>query len=94
MSNASTVSASTTEENLAESSVENITDQILAEASENFRSDDHFPQDVSRMSEEEEIIDIMDRDLPTTSGGESSLRRRTACVEKEEDRISIKLKYM
>lgn len=95
MSNASTASTSTTEENLAESSVENITEQILAEASESYRNNQSDSENTLR--EEEQIIREMDRDLPSTSSGENSLRRRRAASEivgKEEDKILIKLKYI
>jgi hypothetical protein len=96
------VSASTTEENLAENSVDQITDQIISEASENYRSNENSQQDF--LTEEEQIIREMDRDLPTTSGeSSSSMRRRIVAPstlseplieQKEEDKISIKLKYI
>lgn len=98
----STVSASTTvSENLAESSVENITDQILAEASENYNensSPESSPLD-NDITEEEQLIREMDRDLPTTSESAGSLRHRITSVEltdepNEEEKISIKLKYI
>ena len=99
VSNVSTVSASTTEENLAESSVENITDQILAEASENYNENSSPELLDNDITEEEQLIREMDRDLPTTSGAASSLRHRITSVEltdeqNEEEKISIKLKYI
>jgi hypothetical protein len=91
------VSNSTTEENLAENSVENITDQIFAEASEAFNNNESSNTDRSEVPEEEQIINAMDRDLPTTSA-ESSLRHRVNSKPSpefnEEERISIKLKYI
>ena len=102
VSNISTVSASTTvSENLAESSVENITDQILAEASENYNensSPESSPLD-NDITEEEQLIREMDRDLPSTSESSGSLRHRITSVEltdepNEEEKISIKLKYI
>lgn len=115
MSNVSTATAdSTSEENLT-SSVENITDSIFVEASEsynqrNLQRHDNEQQSSSpspELTEEEQIIQEMDRDLPTTE--ECSLRRRnvagdsqpstsTSSVDltqqSEEERISIKLKYL
>jgi hypothetical protein len=102
------MSASTTEENLAENSVDQITDQIISEASENYRSNENSQPDRSSerdfLTEEEQIIREMDRDLPTTSGeSSSSMRRRVVAPstlseplieQKEEDKISIKLKYI
>lgn len=95
--------------------MENITDSIFVEASESFnQSSQRDEVDEPRTSdgeltEEEQIIREMDRDLPTSSG---SVRRRNVhqssneaqpstsaivnenCQHKEEDKISIKLKYL
>lgn len=112
VSNVSTATGSTTEENLT-SSVENITDSIFVEASESYnQSNARDEPDSSRvadneLSEEEQIIRQMDQDLPVSSG---SVRRRItqtsseaesstsvegeSSVQKEEDKISIKLKYL
>lgn len=114
MSNVSTATAdSTSEENLT-SSVENITDSIFVEASESYNQRNlqrHDEQQSSsnspELTEEEQIIQEMDRDLPTSE--ECSLRRRNVASDSqpstsassvdltqqsEEDRISIKLKYL
>lgn len=98
----STVSSeSTSEENLT-SSVENITDSIFVEASESFNQ---ARTEENVLTEEEQIIREMDRDLPTSSN-QSNLRRRNVPVtdsnstaaavgqQNEEDKISIKLKYL
>lgn len=111
LSNISTATGSTSEENLT-SSVENITDSIFVEASESFNQrnsqDEETRTPDDELTEEEQIIREMDRDLPT-SPNESNLRRRnvpqpesqpstsTATSESqqnEEDKISIKLKYL
>jgi len=115
VSNVSTATGSTTEENLT-SSVENITDSIFVEASESFnQSNARDEVDSSQvadneLSEQEQIIRQMDQDLPVTISGSSEVRRRlpqtsseaepSTSVEgecsqqKEEDKISIKLKYL
>lgn len=64
------------------SSVENITDSIFVEASESFNQ--RAAQDESRnpddeLTEEEQIIREMDRDLPTSSQ-ETNLRRRRPTI--------------
>lgn len=96
--------------------MENITDSIFVEASESFNQStqrdevDEPRTSDSELTEEEQIIHAMDRDLPASS---SSLRRRnvqqSSSVEsqpstsaaadessqhKEEDKIAIKLKYL
>lgn len=108
VSNASTTTGSTSEENLT-SSVENITDSIFVEASEAFNQstaqNEIDNESAQELTEEEQIIREMDRDLP-----ESAVRRRNvndsaqpstssstgtdAEPQKEEDKISIKLKYL
>jgi hypothetical protein len=96
-------------------SVENITDSIFVEASESYNQNN--PRDEpdmsprtsdSELTEEEQIIREMDRDLPSS---EFTLRRRTVnqnftdsqpstsslaecSQQKDEDKISIKLKYI
>jgi hypothetical protein len=80
ISNISTATqGSTTEENLT-SSVENITDSIFVEASESFNQstsrdepDEARASDDTELTEEEQMIREMDRDLPTN---ECSVRRR------------------
>lgn len=95
--------------------MENITDSIFVEASESFNQStqrdevDEPRTSDSELTEEEQIIHAMDRDLPASS---SSLRRRnvqqssvesqpstSAAAEessqhREEDKIAIKLKYL
>lgn len=114
LSNTSTATASTSEENLT-NSVENITDSIFVEASESYiqntsqdEPDEPLTSD-SELTEEEQIIREMDRDLP--DGDDRTLRRRNvnqssadsqpststpaeSSQQKDEDRISIKLKYL
>lgn len=86
ISQASTASTNTIEENLLSSSVEDIADNIFAEASESFNNSNNGDNsyrngthtDDEQLTEEEQIIREMDRDLPSHSSDESSesLRRR------------------
>jgi hypothetical protein len=99
-------------------SVENITDSIFVEASESYnQSNPRDDPDISprtsdsELTEEEQIIREMDRDIP--SDPEYTLRRRivnqtssesqpstsslhvSECSQQnDEDKISIKLKYL
>lgn len=109
VSNVSTATGSTSEENLSVESVENITESIFAEASESYNQrsarDGEARTPEGELTEEEQIIREMDRDLPTTSS-ESNLRHRrptesqpstsaaSESQQNEEDKISIKLKYL
>lgn len=119
VSNVSTATASTTEENLT-SSVENITDSIFVEASEAFNQNtardevDEPRSSDTELTEEEQIIREMDRDLSPAGSNENecTLRRRQTdggqpevqpsastsseanSQQNEEDKISIKLKYL
>lgn len=109
VSNTSTATGSTSEENLT-NSVENITDSIFVEATESFnQSQDESDEprtSEGELTEEEQIIREMDRDLPTSTS-DSYARRRIvnndvpstsaaseASEHKEEEKISIKLKYL
>lgn len=88
---------------MAESSVENITDQIFAEASEAY-NDNSNTAERNELSEQQQIISLMDEsdgtrsnEPSTSSSGASSLRHRptpSSNEMNEEDRISIKLKYI
>lgn len=115
----STATGSTSEENLT-SSVENITDSIFVEASESFNQSnmqdevDEPRGSDSELTEEEQIIREMDRDMPSSSNSsnDTTVRRRNLSLaaepqpsassspvgensqQKEEDKISIKLKYL
>lgn len=83
ISQTSTTSTNTIEENLS-SSVEDIADNIFAEASESFNNSngDSYRNathtDDEQLTEEERIIRDMDRDLPSHSSGE---RRRRISLE-------------
>lgn len=117
VSNISTATGSTSEENLT-NSVENITDSIFVEASQSYHASqqDESPDEPrtsdGELTEEEQIIREMDRDLPDNSSIECNVRRRNLqqsspdgqpstssaasenSQQKEEDKISIKLKYL
>lgn len=84
ISQASTASTSTLEDNLT-SSVEDIAENILLEASESFNSStigsnsfrsSAADDDDQLLSDEERIIREMDRDLPSQSNNSSSSTRR------------------